>query len=96
MPLRSLIVAATMSVLFVLVGCGGTVRTVSYTYTKANMSQQALLDDESRLKNTPGVQQVIPKIDDKKTGRIEIIIDQENKMPGLRLLQDLGYQQVVN
>ena len=41
-------------------------------------------------------QKVIPKIDDKKTGRIEIIVDEENKAPGLRMLQDLGYYQVPN
>lgn len=87
------LIAATT--LMSLTGCGSD-RAVSYTYVKANMSQQLLLDDEHRLKNTSGVKQVIPKIDDKNTGRIEIMVDEENKAPGLRLLQDLGYHQVRN
>jgi len=87
------LIAATT--LMSLTSCGSD-RAVSYTYVKANMSQQLLLDDEHRLKNTSGVKQVIPKIDDKNTGRIEIIVDETNKAPGLRLLQDLGYHQVRN
>jgi hypothetical protein len=81
--------------LTLLMACGE-VRTVSYTYTKVNMTQQLLIDDEVRLKNTSGVMQVIPKLDDKKTARIVIIVDEEQKAPGLRLLSDLGYHQVSN
>jgi uncharacterized lipoprotein YehR (DUF1307 family) len=87
------LIAATF--LLSLTGCGSD-RMVSYTYVKHNMSQQLLLDDEHRLKNTAGVTQVIPKIDDKNTGRIEVTVEENNKNPGLRLLQDLGYQQVRN
>jgi hypothetical protein len=95
MRMVALIAATALIPLMALTSCGSG-RTVSYTYVKTNMSQQLLLDDEHRLKNTSGVKQVIPKIDDKNTGRIEIEVDEENKAPGLRLLQDLGYHQVRN
>jgi uncharacterized protein YcfL len=90
-----LITLMAAAALLTLTGCGSS-RAVSYTYTKANMSQQLLLDDEHRLRSTSGVKQVIPKIDDKNTARIEIMVDETNKTPGLRLLQDLGYHQVAN
>jgi hypothetical protein len=97
MTIRSLILVTIFALMtsLSLTSCGAT-RNVSYTYVKTNMSQQLLLDDEHRLKNTSGVHQVIPKIDDKKTARIEIIVDENNKAPSLRLLQDLGYHEVSN
>ncbi len=91
----ALFAAAALLPLMSLTGCGSG-RNVSYTYVKTNMSQQLLFDDEHRLKNTSGVEKVIPKIDDKNTARIEITVDEENKAPGLRLLQDLGYHEVRN
>jgi hypothetical protein len=93
-PMR-LTLSVALATVLALVGCRE-VRTVSYTYTKPNYSQNQLLDDEQALKRTTGVRQVIPKIDDKNTARIEIILDEQNKAPGLRLIQDLGYQQARN
>jgi hypothetical protein len=78
-----------------MVGCGEP-RKVGYTYTKPNMTQQALLDDEARLKRIDGVVQVMGRIDDRNTVRIEVILDAEHKEGGLRYLLDAGYSQVRN
>jgi hypothetical protein len=81
-------------VLAALVAC--TDNRVTYTYTKPNMTQQALLDDEVQLKKIGGVRQVMTKIDDKNTVRVDVILDAEKKAPGIRYLLDQGYSQVRN
>jgi hypothetical protein len=93
MRLTSLI--AISVALVALVACGE-VRKVNYTYTKPNMTQQALLDDEQQLKKTDGVLQVMGKIDDKNTVRMVIILDADDKANGIRYLLDQGYSEVRN
>ncbi len=60
------------------------------------MTQQALLDDEQQLKKTDGVLQVMGKIDDKNTVRVEVTLDADDKGGGIRYLLDQGYSQVRN
>lgn len=79
-----------------LVACGEQRSKVTYTYTKPNMTQQALLDDEMQLKKTDGVLQVMGKIDDRNTVRIDVILDAGEKDGGIRYLLDQGYSQVRN
>ena len=79
-----------------LVGCGARPLTESYTYVKEHVSQSQLLDDERTLKRTKGVKQVISHLDDKDTARIELIVDEKHKAPGVQQIQDLGYLQVRN
>lgn len=93
MRLTSLI--AIPVALVALVACGEP-RKVGYTYTKPMMTQQALLDDEEQLKKTDGVLQVMGKIDDKNTVRVEVILDADDKGDGIRYLLDQGYSQVRN
>lgn len=94
--MRSLLSLATIPLaLLALVACGERQR-VSYTFTKANMTQQALLDDEQQLKKTSGVSQVAGKIDDKNTVRIDVIFDEDKKAAGMRYILDMGYSQVRN
>lgn len=94
MRLTSLIVIPFA--LVALVACGEPRHKVSYTYTKPMMTQQALLDDEQQLKKTDGVLQVMGKIDDKNTVRVEVILDADEKDGGIRYLLDQGYSQVRN
>ena len=94
MRLTSLI--AIPVALVALVACGEPRTKVSYTYTKQMMTQQALLDDEQQLKKTDGVLQVMGKIDDKNTVRVEVTLDADDKGGGIRYLLDQGYSQVRN
>ena len=93
MRLTSLI--AIPAALIALVACGEP-RKVNYTYTKPNMTQQALLDDEQQLKKTDGVLQVMGRIDDKNTVRVVVILDADDKAEGIRYLLDQGYSEVRN
>lgn len=93
MRLTSLI--AIPVALVALVACGEP-RKITHTYTKPNMSQQALLDDEQQLKKTDGVLQVMSKIDDKNTVRLDVILDADDKAGGIRYLLDQGYSEVRN
>lgn len=93
---RSLLSFATVPLaLFALVACSSG-RTVSFTYTKPNVTQQMLLDDEKQLRNTSGVEQVLTKIDDKNTARIDLILDENHKAPGMSYIIQMGYSQVRN
>ena len=92
---RSLLSFATVPLaLIAVVACSG--RTVSFTYTKPNVTQQMLLDDEKQLRNTSGVEQVMTKIDDKNTARIDLILDENQKAPGMSYIIQMGYSQVRN
>lgn len=93
MRLTSLI--AIPVALVALVACGEP-RKVTNTFTKPMMTQQALLDDEQQLKKTDGVLQVMGKIDDKNTVRIDVILDADDKADGIRYLLDQGYSEVRN
>jgi hypothetical protein len=93
---HSLLTFATVPLmLMALVACSSG-RTVSFTYTKPNVTQQMLLDDEKQLRKTSGVEQVMTKIDDKNTARIDLILDENHKGPGLDYIIQMGYSQVRN
>ena len=93
---HSLLTFATVPLmLMALVACSSG-RTVSFTYTKPNVTQQMLLDDEKQLRKTSGVQQVMTKIDDKNTARIDLILDESQKAPGMDYIIQMGYSQVRN
>ena len=93
---RSLLTFAIVPLaLIALVACSSR-RTVSFTYTKPNVTQEMLLDDEKQLRNTSGVQQVMTKIDDKNTARIDLILDENHKAPGMSYIIQMGYSQVRN
>ncbi len=80
---------------FGLFACGYRER-VSYTYTKQNMTQQAMLDDEKSVEKLDGVQKVMSKIDDRNTVRLEVIVDEKKETAALQYLLDQGYSQVRN
>ena len=89
-------IAAILSLLLVLVACGMPKR-VSYTYTKQNMTQQAMLDDEKYLEHeVKGVRKVMSKIDDRNTVRMEVIVDEKREAGAIQYLLDHGYSQVRN
>lgn len=89
-------VVVALSLLLVLAACGVPKR-VSYTYTKQNMTQQAMLDDEKHLEHeVKGVRKVMSKIDDRNTVRMEIIVDEKREAEAIRYLLDNGYSQVRN
>lgn len=94
MRLTSLI--AILVALAALVACGVPKR-VSYTYTKQNMTQQAMLADEKHLEHeVGGVRKVMSKIDDRNTVRMEIIVDEKRDHEAIQYLLDQGYSQVRN
>lgn len=87
---------AVLSLLLVLVACGMPKR-ASYTYTKQNMTQQAMLDDEKFLEQeVEGVRKVMTKIDDRNTVRLELIVDEKHEAGAIQYLLDHGYSQVRN
>jgi uncharacterized protein YcfL len=93
---RSLLTFASVPLaLIALVACSSD-RAVSFTYTKPNVTQQMLLDDEKQLRKTSGVRQVMTKIDDKNTARIDLILDENQKAPGMDYIIQMGYSQVRN
>jgi len=77
-----------------LVACGAP--RVGYTYTKQNMTQQAMLDDEKALEALHGVRKVMSKIDDRNTVRMEVIVDEKRETRPIQYLLDNGYSQVRN
>ena len=93
---RSLLSFATIPLaLIALIACSER-RLVSYTFTKPNMTQQALLDDQQQLKRTSGVSQVSGKIDDKNTVRVNVVFDEAKKADGMKYILDMGYSEVRN
>ena len=96
MRTRSLLSLATIPfALIALIACSER-QMVSYTFTKPNMTQQALLDDEQQLKKTSGVSQVSAKIDDKNTVRINVVFDEAKKAAGMKYILDMGYSESRN
>jgi maltose-binding protein MalE len=87
--------AVVLSLALLLSACGYRER-VSYTYTKQNMTQQAMLDDEKSIEKLDGVRKVMTKIDDRNTVRIEVIVDEKHERAALQYLLDQGYSQVRN
>lgn len=79
----------------VLVACSEP-RRLGYTFTKPNMTDQALLDDKVQLKGTEGVLDVTGKIDDMNRAFIEVVLDGDNEERGMRYLLDHGYTKVRN
>jgi hypothetical protein len=100
-PVRfaSLIVACATALAFAVssTGCGGREQPqLEYTYQKSGVTQQQLLDDERAFQQTSGVVRIITKLDDKGHARVELYVDERNKIPGLERAQELGYQQIHN
>lgn len=77
-----------------LTACGAP--RVGYTYTKQNMNQQAMLEDEKALEQLHGVRKVMSKIDDRNTVRMEVIVDEKRETRAIQYLIDNGYSQVRN
>lgn len=88
------ILALTAALSLVLTACGAP--RVSYTYTKQNMTQQAMLVDEKSLEELHGVRKVFSKIDDRNTVRMEVIVDEKRETRAIQYLLDNGYSQVRN
>lgn len=84
-----------LSLALLLSACGYRER-VSYTYTKPNMTQQAMLDDEKSIEKLDGVRKVMTKIDDRNTVRVEVIVDEKAERAAIQYLLDHGYSQVRN
>ena len=87
--------AVVLSLALLLSACGYRER-VSYPYTKQNMTQQAMLDDEKTIEKLDGVRKVMTKIDDRNSVRIEIIVDEKHERAAIQYLLDHGYSQVRN
>jgi len=88
------ILALTVTLSLVLTACGAP--RVSYTYTKQNMTQQAMLVDEKGLEDIHGVRKVFSKIDDRNTVKIELVVDEKRETKAIQYLLDHGYSQVRN
>lgn len=82
--------------LSLVLGACGEPRRLSYTFTKPNMTEQALLDDKQQLRGTKGVLDVTGKIDDMNRVFLEVVLDGEKEEPGTRYLLDQGYSRVRN
>jgi hypothetical protein len=85
--------AATLSLL--LAGCGQT-RQIVKTYIKKDMSESKMLQDETELKRTGGVKQVIAHIDSGNTVTLDLYLDEDDDAKGRQKAIDLGYIQVRN
>lgn len=94
---RFITTAATLGIaaLVTLAGCG-TRKEITYTYTKANVTETMLLEDKAALKQTDGVVKVIGHLDDRNTARIELIMKAKGEEPAVKKILELGYQQVRN
>jgi hypothetical protein len=79
----------------VLSSCGEP-RRLTYTFSKPNMTEQALLDDKQQLKGTKGVLDVMGKIDDMNRVFLEVTLDGDKEEAGTRYLLDHGYSKVRN
>lgn len=79
----------------VLAACGEP-RRLSYTFTKPNMNDKALLYDKQQLKGTKGVLDVTGKIDDMNNVYLEVVLDGDREEPGTSYLLDRGYTRVRN
>ncbi|HEX3132186.1 MAG TPA: hypothetical protein VHX44_01235 [Planctomycetota bacterium] len=88
------ILALTLALSLVLTACGAT--RVTYTYTKQNMTQQAMLVDEKSLEGIHGVRKVFSKIDDRNTVRMDVIVDEKRETKAIQYLLDNGYSLVRN
>ncbi len=86
---------AGSALLSVLAGCGAA-RTVSYTYTKPNAAEAALVRDEQDLRHTSGVENVITRIDSSNTATIVLYLNEDDLQPGQQKILELGYQRVRN
>ena len=86
--------ALTVALSLVLSACGAP--RVHYTYTKPNMTQQAMLDDEKQLQEFHGVRKVFTKIDDRNVVWIELQVDEKRETKPIQYLLDHGYSQVRN
>lgn len=64
---------------------------VTYTFHKANVSDQQLNDDERALRDTSGVANVISHNNDKSGATLEVYLDTDNQGPGRDKAAALGY-----
>jgi hypothetical protein len=86
--------ALTVALSLVLSACGAP--RVHYTYTKPNMTPQAMLHDKKELEDIHGVRGVFSKIDDHNMVWIEIQVDEKRETKAIQYLLDNGYAQVRN
>ncbi len=82
------------SSLLLLAGCAS--RSMQYTLTKADVTQSQLIQDEKVLRDTSGVQKVIPHHDSGNGVTLELYLEEDNTTKGLQAATDLGYRQVRN
>lgn len=96
MRVRTVLAAVATAVLAVgLVACGAT-RTLRMTYIKKDSSEARMLQDESELKRTKGVTQVITHIDADNAINLQLFVDEGDSVAGRQKALDLGYSQVRN
>jgi maltose-binding protein MalE len=96
MRARAILASATAAVIAIgLVACGAT-RTMRMTYIKRDSSEARMLQDESDLKRTKGVKQVITHIDTDNAINLQLFVDEDDSTAGRQKALDLGYSQVRN
>ena len=71
-------------------------RSLQYTLTKADVSQSQFIQDQKVLRDTSGVDKVIPRHDSQNGATIELYLTEGNTEKGLQTATDLGYHLVRN
>jgi hypothetical protein len=78
-----------------IVACGA-VRTMRMTYIKRDSSESRMLQDETELKRTKGVKNVIAHIDAQNNIDLQLFVEEDDSVAGRQKALDLGYSQVRN
>ncbi|MBA2482020.1 MAG: hypothetical protein H0V44_15245 [Planctomycetes bacterium] len=92
---RPVLVVAALVFALLVSGCGQT-RQIVKTYVKKDSSESKMLQDETDLKRTGGVKQVISHIDSANTITMDLYLDEDDDGKGRQKALDLGYVQVRN
>jgi hypothetical protein len=85
---------ATVFAIASLTACAS--RSIQYTMTKADVSQSQFIQDQKLLRDTSGVDKVIPRHDSQNGATIELYLEEGSTEKGLQTATDLGYRLVRN